>query len=143
MFNRIASIAIMIGGATLNATAFIGGSYLAKHLTGSDSDEEKKRNDLAVEKYQNDYHKFQENRNKLQDWIQTNERTKSEAKQRFTVTDYAFKLYNQTHKDKIDLKEPKFSDYYKPSDEQKQGELVYVGTGAILVGYIANKFISL
>ena len=42
----------MIGGAIINAT-FVGGSYLAKYLSGSsDSDEEKKRHDLAVEKYQ-------------------------------------------------------------------------------------------
>ena len=49
----MASIALMIGGAIINATTFVGGSYLAKYLSGSsDSDEEKKRHDLAVEKYQ-------------------------------------------------------------------------------------------
>ena len=47
----------MIGGAIINATTFVGGSqYLAKYLSGSsDSDEEKKRHDLAVEKYQKEY----------------------------------------------------------------------------------------
>ena len=45
----MASIALMIGGAS----TFVGGSYLAKYLSGSsDSDEEKRRHDLAVEKYQ-------------------------------------------------------------------------------------------
>ena len=38
----MASIALMIGGAIINATTFVGGSYLAKYLSGSsDSDEEK------------------------------------------------------------------------------------------------------
>ena len=47
----MASIALMIGGAIINATTFVGESYLAKYLSGSsDSDEEKKRHDLAVEK---------------------------------------------------------------------------------------------
>ena len=31
----MASIAIMLGGAVLNASTFIGGSYLAKYLSGS------------------------------------------------------------------------------------------------------------
>ena len=49
----MASIALMIGGAIINATTFVGGSHLTKYLSGSsDSDEEKKRHDLAVEKYQ-------------------------------------------------------------------------------------------
>ena len=40
---KMASIALMIGGAIINATTFVGGSYLAKYLSGSsDSDEEKK-----------------------------------------------------------------------------------------------------
>ena len=30
----MASIAIMLGGAVLNTTTFIGGSYLAKYLSG-------------------------------------------------------------------------------------------------------------
>ena len=38
----MASIELMIGGAIINATTFVGGSYLAKYLSGSsDSDEEK------------------------------------------------------------------------------------------------------
>ena len=57
----MASIALMIGGAIINATTFVGGSYLAKYLSGSsDSDEEKKRHDLAVEKYQKEYEKYEE-----------------------------------------------------------------------------------
>ena len=32
----MASIAIMIGGAVVNAASFIGGNYLAQYLTGAD-----------------------------------------------------------------------------------------------------------
>ena len=51
---KIASIAIMIGGTLINATAFVGGSYLAKYSCGdqNNSNEEEKRHDLAVERYQ-------------------------------------------------------------------------------------------
>ena len=84
----MASIALMIGGAIINATTFVGGSYLAKYLSGN-PDEEKKRHDLAVEKYQKEYEKYEENRAKLNDWIMTNDRIKDEAKQNFKNTDYA------------------------------------------------------
>lgn len=54
----MASIAIMIGGAVLNATSFIGGSYLAKYLSGDNVDKERKRHDKALEQYQRDYQKY-------------------------------------------------------------------------------------
>ena len=105
----MASIALMIGGAIINATTFVGGSYLAKYLSGSsDSDEEKKRHDLAVEKYQKEYEKYEENRAKLNDWIMTNDRIKDEAKQNFKNTDYALQLYNKIHQDDLKLREPSF-----------------------------------
>ena len=76
----MASIALMIGGAIINVT-FVGGSYLAKYLSGSsDSDEEKRRHDLAVEKYQTKYEEYEENRAKLNDWIMRNDKIKDEAK---------------------------------------------------------------
>ena len=38
----MASIAIMIGGAIVNATSFVGGSYLAKLLSGGSNSEEER-----------------------------------------------------------------------------------------------------
>ena len=132
----------MIGGAIINATTFVGGSYLAKYLSGSsDSDEEKKRHDLAVEKYQKKYEEYVENRAKLNDWIMTNDRIKDEAKENFKNTDYALKLYNKIHQDDLSLREPQFSDFYQPSAQQKQGEIIYVGASALAIGFAASYFI--
>lgn len=50
----MASVTIMIGGAIINATTFVGGNYLAKYLSGHSAGEEKKRDDLAEEKYENE-----------------------------------------------------------------------------------------
>ena len=137
----MASIAL-IGGAIINATTFVGGSYLAKYLSGSsDSDEEKKRHDLAVEKYQKEYEEYEENRAKLNDWIMTNDRIKDEAKENFKNTDYALKLYNKIHQDDLSLREPQFSDFYQPSAQQKQGEIIYVGASALAIGFAASYFI--
>ena len=55
-------------GAILNAGTFIGGSYLAKFLSGKDQDEERKRHDLAIEKYEKDYNDWKEKMGKIELW---------------------------------------------------------------------------
>jgi len=141
----MASIAIMIGGAVLNVTACIGGNYLASALGEGDKAalEEKKCHDKALEDYQTAYTKYTHDRTQLLDWIATNAQEKEQAKQNFANTDYAFKLYNQVHPDEwmVPPKEPKFSDFYQPSEQQKKGELAFVGAGALALGYAAFWFL--
>ena len=112
-----------------------------KYLSGDSAGQEKKRHDLAVEKYEQEYQKYQENRTKLLDWIATNDRMKDQAKQNLENTDYALKLYNETHQDLMDLREPQFSDCYKLSVRQKQGEMLYIGTSAVAIGLAASHFL--
>lgn len=68
---------------------------------------------------------------------------KPTGKQNFTNTDYAFKLYNQAHLDRqiTPPKEPRFSDFYQPSKQQKQGELLIVRGSALALGYVAFRFL--
>ena len=127
----MATIALMIGGAVLNATAFVGGSYLAKYLSGSDTDTERIRHDKALEKYQKDYAAYQEKRQRLLDWYNQQEREEHQANLNLSETDEAFKLYS--------LKEPRLSDYYRPSDDQRMGEMAYVGGGMLALGYLASR----
>ena len=134
----MASIAIMIGGAFLNAAAFTGGNYLAKYLAGDDGQAalaEKTRHDKALEAYQAAMAKYTRERTQLLDWIETNREIKAQANQNFTNTDYAFKLYNQAHPDY------KLSMPTAPSELQKQGELLFVGGGALALGYAAFRFL--
>ena len=140
----MASIAIMVGGAVLNAAAFTGGNYLAKYLSGDGGAlAEKTRHDKALEAYEAAQARYAQERTKLLDWIETNRENKQLAKQNFTNTDYAFKLYNQAHpSQKMTLpKEPKFSDFYQPSESQKQGELIFVGGSALALAYAAFRFL--
>ena len=110
----------MLGGAVLNASTFIGGSYLAKYLSGTKTDQERRRHDKALEKYQKDYAKYQENRQKLLDWQEQNRHEDAIASRNFENTDEALKLYNKFHPDEnMQINEPVFSDYYRPSKEQK------------------------
>ena len=62
---------------------------------------------------------------------------KDQAKQCFTDTDYAFKLYKQIHQnEQITVpKAPKFSDFYQPSKQQKDGELMFIG---VVVNFLSQ-----
>ena len=138
----MASIAIMLGGAVLNASTFIGGSYLAKYLSGSKTDLERQRHDKALERYQKDYVKYQENRQKLLDWQELNRHEDVIASQSLENTDEALKLYNKLHPDEnLQINEPVFSDYYRPSKDQRIGKMVYVSGGAMVLGYMASKWL--
>ena len=102
----------------------------------------KKRHDLALEKYQAAYAKYQKDRIELLDWVTEQDREKNKAIHDLQDTDRALALYNQTHRAKVALpKEPKFSDYYKPSPQQKNGELLFIGASTLALGYAAFRFL--
>ena len=142
----MAYIAIMVGGAVLNAVAFIGGNYLVKAFNSGDKAAQKEREgyDKAMEAYKLAYNKDTLDHTKLLDWIAANMSLQTQAKQDLTNTDYAIKLYNQAHhlnKHMAPPREPTFSDFYQLSEQQKNGELVFVGTGALALGYAAFQFL--
>ena len=96
-----------------------------------------------LEAYQAAMEKYMHEHAQLLDWIKTNKEIKAQADQNFRNTDYTFKLYNQAHPN-YKLTQPtklKFSDMYQPSDLQKQGELLFVGRGALALGYAAFRFL--
>ena len=121
----MASVAIMAGGAILNAVAFTGSNYLARFLSGNSSKapfEGKWRHDESLEGYKASYTIYEKERTKLLDWIETRHEIKEQAKQNFRNTGYVFKLNNQAHQHAqiIMPKEPKFSDFHQ-FPLQKQG----------------------
>ena len=92
----MATVAIMVGGAVLNAATFIGGNYLAKYLSGDSGQtalDEKKGHDLALEKYQRDYAQYQKDRTQLLDWVAQQDREKNKAFHDFQDTNAALALY--------------------------------------------------
>jgi len=68
LFYKMASIAMMLGGAVINAAAFTGGNYLAKYLSGdSGALAEKTRHDKALEAYEAAQARYSQERTKLLD----------------------------------------------------------------------------
>ena len=49
MYKKMASVAMLIGGALANALAFTGSSYLFHRLSKDSTDAERARHDLAIE----------------------------------------------------------------------------------------------
>ena len=93
---------------------------------------------IKLEKYQRDYAKYQENRQKLLDWQEQNRHEDAIALRNFKNTDEALKLYNKFHpEENMQINEPVFSDYYRPSKEQKIGEMA---GGMMVLGYAASKW---
>ena len=76
------------------------------------------------------------------DWIAGQDRAKNKAIHDFQDTDRALALYNQAHRAKVALpQEPQFSDFYKPSPQQKNGELLFIGASTLALGYAAFRFL--
>ena len=64
------------------------------------------------------------------------------SSQNLSKTDEALKLYNRKHPDvNLHLNEHIFHDYYQPSNDQKIGEMIYVGGGMLSLGYLASKWL--
>ena len=127
----------MLGGALLNETAFIGGNYIAKALSGSSSTDlqlERERHDKAMEKYQKDYAEYQEKRLAYIDFMNNRKGDANQASENIYKTDEALKLYSQVNP-------PKFSDYYRPNGDQRMGEMAYVSVGMLALGYITSKWL--
>ena len=133
------AVAMMIGGAILNAAAFTGGNYLERYLSGDNDQaalDEKIRHDKALQQYRAAYEKWQKDRTELFDWVAEQDREKDKAIDDFQTTDQALALYNQTNRVKVALpKEPEFSDLYKPSEQQKNSELLFIGAGMLAIGF--------
>ena len=94
-----------------NSSAFVGGSYLAKYLSGH---QKCWRGEEAWSRCgETPSGLWKVSRTKLLDWIAANDRLKDEAKQNFTDTDYALKLHSKVHNQELDLRQPLFSEFYK------------------------------
>lgn len=145
----MASIAIMALGAVLNAAAFTGGNLIAKAVSKDDSDRadalaETKRHNLANEAFQKANEEYTRQQEAYDQWVETSSLQNSEADSHLRETDHNLELYRKFHPDGRTLSPPKkpvFSDFYKPSEIQKKGELIFVGTSAVALCYAAFRFI--
>ena len=137
----MATIALLVGGAVVNALAFTGSNYLFSLLRGSDANEERKRHDKAIEQLQAAHAEWSQRRTECLDWINEELRRQSHAVQTFQDVDAAIREYARVTGKKIEPlgPEPQLSDFYTPSDDQKDREIVFVVLGMAATGLVAYK----
>ena len=134
------AIAMMIGGAITNALAFTGGNYLFSHM-GSNSDEERERHDKAMEQLEAAQADWNKKRTQRLDFINEQLQKERHSEQTFEDVDDAMKEYYYVTKQQLPALPPKpeLSDFYTPSEDQKNREIAFVVGGMVLTGFVAWK----
>ena len=132
----MASIALMIGGAIVNALAFAGANALFSQGKSDVADKERERHNKAVEQLQTAQTAWSRKRTARLDWINEDLRRQGHAVRTFRNVDEAIRQYNLISGPLEPIEpEPKLSDFYIPSPEQRDRETTFVimGLGATAV----------
>ena len=139
----MASLLFTVGGAAVNALAFSGTNFLFSRLTDH-GEEERKRHDLALEKLQRARDEWNKDRMKRLDFINKRLREKNETRAYINNGDEAMLEYYRVFSKQIDLlpPEPELSDFYHPSENQKNGELLFVVVGTGIATYALYKYLK-
>ena len=142
----MAGVAMMVGGAIVNAFAFSGSSFLFSMFGNKQISEERKRHDLAIEQLQRARDQWARKRTERIDYINETLKREHNAIAVFNDVDAAMREYNLVtgRQDLPPLEqEPKLSDFYKPSDDQKTRELIFVAVGLGVTGLVTYKVFRL
>ena len=134
----MASIAMMAGGAIVNALVFSGSNYLFSKLDKEDTAEEQKRHDKAMEQLQTAQAEWSQKRTERLDWINKKLREQNQAVQDFHDAEAAWREYILITGENLDPlePEPQLSDFYTPSSAQKDREISFVIGGMVVTGLV-------
>ena len=112
----------------------------AEHYIVGGNGAETRRHNLAMEqlsKAREDWNRERQQRDDLMAKTRSEER---HAKQTFTDLGVAIRKYHEVTSPPL-REEPKLSDFYNPSRQQKDAELAVVFGGVSILGIIAYKFL--
>ena len=123
----MASLLFTIGGAVVNALAFSGTNFVFSRLTDHD-EEERKRHDLGLEKFQWARDKWNKDQMKRLGFINKRLHEAQAARAYINNADEAMLAYYRVFAKQIKPlpPEPKLSDFYHPSEAQKNYLLRWV-----------------
>ena len=132
-------IAIQLGGAVVNALAISESNLLFSILSGAEA----KTCNNALAQLQIDREKQNERRAELADWVKIELVRQGHAQESFRNVDEDLQLYQSINNINLQNsleKEPRLSDYYQPSQEVKNVEIIGITVGIILTGYLAYRY---
>ena len=139
----MASLLFTVGGAVVNALAFSGTNFLFSQLTDH-GEEERKRHDLPLEKLQRVKDEWNEDQMKRLDFINKRLREANKEKVYISNVDDAVLEYYRVFAKQIKPlpPEPQLSDFYQPSESQKNGELLLIALGSGIATYSLYKYLK-
>ena len=119
-------------------------SFLFSKLgKNNDAEAERERHDKAVEQLEAAQAAWSQNRTQRLDFINEEIQKEHHAEQTFDNVDQAMKQYYYITGKQLDPlpPEPKLSDYYAPSSDQQNRELLFIVAGMAATGFLAYKLI--
>ena len=127
----------------VNALAFSSTNFVFSRLTDHGA-EERKRHDLALEKLQRARDEWNRNRMKRLDFMNKRLREKNEARTYINNIDEVMLEYYRAFGKQIKPlpTEPQLSDFYHPSEAQKNDELLFATVGTGLATYALYKYLK-
>ena len=139
----MASLLFTVGGTVVNALAFSSTNFLFSQLTDH-GEEERKRHDLPLEKLQRVKDEWNEDQMKRLDFINKRLREANKAKVYISNVDDAMLEYYRVFAKQIKPLPPKpqLSDFYQPSESQKNGELLLIALGSGIATYSLYKYLK-
>ena len=133
------AVAMMVGGAVVNALAFSGSNYLFSHMGSDSAEAERERHDKAEEQLEAATTAWNEKRTERLDFINEQMKKEHHAMNEFDDADTAMKQYYYITGIPALPPKPTLSDFYTPSEDQKNREIVFVVGGMVLTGFVAWK----
>eukprot|EP00745_Piridium_sociabile_P027429 TRINITY_DN441_c0_g2_i10.p2 TRINITY_DN441_c0_g2~~TRINITY_DN441_c0_g2_i10.p2 ORF type:complete len:136 (+),score=9.96 TRINITY_DN441_c0_g2_i10:1137-1544(+) len=135
----MASLAMVVGGAVVNALAFSGSNYMFSKLQ---SKEERIRHNKAIEQLAAAQNVYEKQRIEQLDFINETLKQQGHAAYTYRNVDAAIKEYFLvTGKPIEQSKPPVLSDFYQPTEKQKVQEIVFIVIGMSAVYFIAQKIV--
>ena len=140
----MASIAMLVGGALVNALAFSGSNCHFSMLKRSGLDEERKRHNKAVKQLPAAQAEWSRKRTERLDWISGDLRRQEHAVQTFWDVDDAMREYSRVTVKKLDPlgHKPKLSDFYAPSRGHRDRKIAFIVLGMAATGLVAYKLVK-
>ena len=132
----MASVAMLIGGALVNALAFTGSSYLFHRLSKDSIDAERKRHNVVIEKLQAAEIEQAHKQQQRIDFISSLLKLERKVETKFTELNDAMREYHKVFGHELPPlpREPVLSNFYAPTDEQHYRELGFIALSMIGIG---------
>ena len=135
----MATLAMMAGGALVNALAFSGTNFIFSQFGGHG--EEMKRHNLVMKQLSKARDEYLQQRQQRLDYINKTLRDQHHAEQTFSDLELAMQEYYKITGNQVSpLKDPpKLSNFYNPSRHRKDTKLTLVIDGMVIAGFLAYK----